>query len=362
MSKTITIQYRMTKKCNAECSYCINPFLSNERMSYADFIKSIDYLVNHYFKELRVKAGDFIDLEFVGGEVSLLPTDVMQKCSVYARRVMEGKGLNYSDGCQSNFIGSKEKLIALWDMFDGNISTSVDHFSQHRKFKGSAEEYRSRFEANKKDVTNGTPVRSVYVIDKGALSHLDKEFELALNEGYSVGFYPAYEANNPVEMVDQKDMANALVAMMDKWVLKSKIVVEPLAHILRSTCESKLGGRSQCHHACPFTVGCAKSSVCIEPNGDMYVCMDMAETKNFKIGNALNGEHDSSILRKLSKRGLLLESDCLSCPYMKLCHGGCLNHALISGTELSKSEYCAVWKALFENQIFYVINTVLKTF
>ena len=348
MSKTITIQFRMTKKCNAECSYCINPFLSAERMSLADFKKSIDYLISSYFKSIGARSGDNVDLEFVGGEVSLLPSDLIKSCSDYARDKFVRAGFSYSNGCQSNFVGSKEKLIALWDIFDGNMSTSVDNFSEHRKLKGSSEYYRCKFKENKKAVTNNEPIRSVFVIDAGGTTYAKQEFRVANKEGYSIGLYPAYEANNPVDLADKERMAEVLSEIMDEWVFQSDIIVEPLAHILRATCEWKVTPGCSKHHSCPFVIGCANTSVCIEPDGSMFVCMDMAETNKFQIGNAVVGEHDRKVIKKLSKRGLMLDGECMSCPYSKLCHGGCLNHALISGDEYSKSEFCQVWKSLFE--------------
>jgi len=324
-------------------------------MSEPEFKKSIDYLVDEYLPSIGIKSGDMVDLEYVGGEVSMLPTEEFKSCIDYARIRMNDAGYIFSDGAQSNFVGSEQKLIALWDKFDGNMTTSIDNFTEHRKLKGSADFYRQRFSENTEKVAKGKPIRSVYVVDTQALEHAVKEAELAMKRGYAVGLYPAYEANNPVSMGDAKEMGRVLVDVMNSWVFKGSAPIEPLAHILRMCATEKLQERG-CGDACPFAFGCAKRSVSVEPNGDLYVCMDMAETKKHKLGNAVEGEHDVRLIRKLGMRGIRLDGDCRECPYRNLCKGGCLNHALLDDDNYyGKSHFCEVWKALFERS-FEIIN------
>lgn len=347
--KTMTIQFRMTKKCNAECSYCINPFYENERMKLDEFKKSVDYLIDSYLPSIGIKKGDHVDLEYVGGEVSLLPTEEFKQCIDYAREQMRNAGYIFTDGAQSNFIGSEKRIDALWNKFEGNMSTSIDHFSNHRKVKGSADLYRQRFKENTQKITKGKPIRSVYVIDSEAIEHLMKEADLAMKKGYPVGLYPAYEASNPVDMADTKEMGRALCEVMDAWVLKGSAPIEPLAHILRMVVDETLN-QAGCGNACPFAFGCAKRSVAIDPDGDMYVCSDMAETGNHKLGNSVEGVHDVRLVKRLGLRGIRLEGECRSCEFRNMCKGGCLNHALLDEENMyGKSHFCEVWKALFKH-------------
>ncbi|ARN70101.1 SPASM domain-containing protein [Vibrio antiquarius] len=347
-SSTYTIQFRMTKKCNAQCSYCIAPHSSNSRMSEDDFKRSIDYLVNTYLPSIGSKSGDYVDLEYVGGEISLLPSQMFISCIDYARAVFERSGYNFKDGAQSNFVGNTEKLKELWDKFEGRMTTSVDHFTDQRRFKGTSENYRKRFEVNVVDVCKSIPTGSVYVLDLNGLQNAVKEAKKALSEGYAIGLYPAYEANNPVDIAPLDKMAKALIEIMDEWVLNYDTPIEPLGHILRMVLDedTKLCGTGD---SCPFAYGCSSKSICVEPNGDLYVCMDMAETKRHKLGNAVEGVADFKLVRKLSKRGIKSNSKCIDCKYRNYCKGGCMNHAMINGDEYSESYFCEVWFALFEH-------------
>ncbi len=347
-SNTYTIQYRMTKKCNAECSYCIAPYMSNARMDEDEFKKSIDFLISTYLPSIGSKQGDYVDLEYVGGEVSLLPETMFFNCIDYARSAFESAGYNYKDGAQSNFVGNGKRLESLWDKLEGRMTTSVDHFTDQRRFKGSSETYRKRFQLNVSNVCSSIPTGSVYVLDTNGMHNAIKEAKKALTEGYSIGLYPAYEANNPVEVAPLDEMAKTLIKVMDEWVLNYDTPIEPLGHILRMVLEddTKLCGTGD---SCPFAYGCASKSVCVEPNGDLYVCMDMAETKRHKLGNAVEGNADFKLVRKLSKRGIKTNDKCSQCKYRMYCKGGCMNHAMINGDEYSESYFCEVWYALFEH-------------
>lgn len=346
--KTFTIQFRMTKRCNAECTYCINPFDLKERMTFDEFKKSVDFIISDYLPNRDALEGDYVDLEYVGGEVSLLPTDEFEQCIDYAREAFHNAGYIYSDGAQSNFTGSPAKLERLWNKFDRNMTTSIDHYTDARRLKGSSELYQKKFRKNIGQICTKVPAGSVYVLDAAGTENGLKEAQKALREGYAIGLYPAYEANNPVAMAPLSNMAEMLKQVMDEWVLNYDTAIEPLGHILRMVLnkDQEICGTGD---ACPFAFGCAAKSLSVEPNGDLYVCMDMAETKNHKLGNAVDGVCDNDLIRRLAKRGIKLNGKCKTCKYRYMCKGGCMNHAMLTGNEYDPSYFCEVWYALFEH-------------
>ncbi|TOJ22795.1 hypothetical protein CGI42_28820, partial [Vibrio parahaemolyticus] len=52
------------------------------------------------------------------------------------------KGINVTDGVQSNLLASKRKLDEVYKLFDGRIGTSIDNFTKQRKLGTSSTRYR----------------------------------------------------------------------------------------------------------------------------------------------------------------------------------------------------------------------------
>lgn len=347
--QAFTVQYRMTSQCNAHCAYCLNAFNRGERMSEADFQHSIRFLIEQYLPTL-ISTSTPIELEYVGGEISVLPFDQFQRCVDYARGQFRAAGYRYQDGCQSNFVGNPLVLKKIWALFKGNVTTTVDSFSDQRQLFGSADRYRSRFSRNIAQVCSQSqthaPKGVVFVIDKKTIEFAQEEALIAMKKGYSIGLYPAYQAVNPVEMVDPETLGDVLIAIADKWILQSNTPIEPLAHLLRMvvTNDVQWAGKGD---SCPFCHQCATRSICVETNGDLYVCMDLSQTKHYRIGNALTNSFDLDVIRTLNQRPIRLSTNCRNCRFVQFCKGGCLNHALQNGMDINSPAYfCKTWKKL----------------
>jgi len=98
---------------------------------------------------------------------------------------------------------------------------------------------------------------------------------------------------------------------------------------------------------CPFQSNCTERSLDIEANGDIFICMDMADSSQYKLGNALRSEFNPDILKRLSKRKKAILEECGDCEFYMSCKGGCMSEAVHAYDSFTKkTPYCSLWKEI----------------
>ena len=140
-----------------------------------------------------------------------------------------------------------------------------------------------------------------------------------------------------------------MVELFDEWFLRMPVIAEPFFQL----CESRIwevSGVSRVQTtACAFQSDCTRKSVNIEPNGDLYVCLEMADAGMAPIGNGVKGEWYIEALGVYASRASNLPQSCKACPYVKSCHGGCMYESISQGQGVhGKSHHCSTWKAIFK--------------
>ncbi|MFS1429458.1 hypothetical protein LMH73_020570, partial [Vibrio splendidus] len=70
-NNVFAIQFRMLEKCNADCLYCDTQNKANKRLSFDEFRQCVQFIIESYLPERGAKAGDYIDIEYSGGEITM---------------------------------------------------------------------------------------------------------------------------------------------------------------------------------------------------------------------------------------------------------------------------------------------------
>ena len=168
-------------------------------------------------------------------------------------------------------------------------------------------------------------------------------------KGRTLTFRPIFKGGiKQVQLNSALDMQEAMVELFDHWFMKLPTIVEPFYQL----CEARLNevsglGRVE-STSCAFQSDCTTKSINIDPNGDLHVCLEMADSGLPPIGNGLLGKWDEQALSVYSSRSENLHKDCLSCPYLKSCQGGCMYEAIAQGQgSHGKSFHCSTWKSIF---------------
>lgn len=350
-AKPFTLHIRLTKACNAQCTYCSSWQENPEKFMNAKSVLQSLSFISEQWGNYGITPS-YITVEYVGGEILLVPPAELEKIVVSVRQFFSEKGIAVHDGAQSNLIGSIERVRRLNALFDGRIGTSIDNTTNQRQIAGSAEKYRTFFIQSEESLMssqNRDRVPAVFTMDKKSIAGVSHELNLAARKKRNLTVRPVFSGGSDIEEINKEDVTKAMLESLQQWFMKMPIILEPHFSLLKKrlkTHENRSFNESD--DLCPFQANCAFRSLSLEPNGDLYICQEMADAGAGKLGNALQGVWDHELFEMISSRPSNLPSECKSCPYLSVCQGGCMLQAIQSGRGyFGKSEYCETWKALF---------------
>lgn len=349
-----TLHVRLTKKCNADCSYC-SSFLGSfgARMKPDAFEAALSFIDDTFLEKLAIGGPlSHLSIEYVGGEILTLPKLELRDIVLHARERFSRRFGVVRDGVQSNLIGSEERVLELDTLFNGRIGTSVDRLGDQRTVKGDPDLYRrvrdrsvARIEKRRRRQPG-----AIYVVDRPGLGRVQHEVDQADANGHSLVLRPVFEGGKGADKAELSQMVDVLGDVFDRWAMRSKVAVEPFIHLLRSRLSVLRSGTVPAAIAsCPFQRNCAEVSLNLEPNGDLFVCLDMADSDQFRLGNALTREFDWALWEELRNRKSRRDPKCEACPFVLSCQGGCMSAAIHdTGSMYGRPDLCALWTRLFE--------------
>lgn len=348
MARHLTIHARLLKGCNADCSYCSSweedPAV---KISPEDFFRALSFVMDEIVPLMGCGGpSSTVSLQYIGGEILLYPTDDLRDLVFGARDILQEHFGTVIDGTQSNLVGSERRIVELDTLFGGRIGTSVDGRGVQRTVGGSPEAYRKVFERSREALARrrGRKPGAIFVVDRQGLSNLSHEMDQADERGHSLVLRPVFLGGRSVESATVPELVAAFGEAFDGWAMRSTVSVEPFMHLLnkRLFASSVVGG------VCPFQRDCAQVSIDIEPDGTLYTCLDMADSKQVPFGNALRREFDRETWEALVARRDNVDPRCAKCPYFDACQGGCMSEAIHhTGSIYGRSDLCAVWTDLF---------------
>lgn len=352
--KSFTFHVRVTKKCNADCSYC-SSFETNfsDLMSLENLEKSMKFISKFIDKYSLGGSKKAVTVQYVGGELLTLPVDYFRKFTNIIEDNLSNTFQEVIQSGQSNLIGSKDKIIELYHTLDGHIGSSLDISTAQRTVKKSSKKYDTIFLKSLdvvKKMTGHFP-SSIIVIDEKMKPFLFDNIKFAESKKMHLTLRPVFQGGMPVETLNKNSLTETYSEVFEHWFMKSNIAIEPLIGMVQKRLmKNKIYDEDFGYiSGCNFQHNCATSSLNLEPDGTLYVCLDMADGKHFPIGNAIKEEIYEETLTLLMSRTEKLNQDCLSCDYFSACQGGCMNEAIEQKNDVfGKTEYCSTWKTMFK--------------
>lgn len=350
---SFTFHIRVTKKCNADCSYCSSfETQSSNLMSLEDLEKSMIFISKTIKKYALGGTRKAVTIQYVGGELLTIPVDYFRKFTGIVEHYLSAHFEEVIQSGQSNLIGSKEKILELYYTLDGHIGSSLDISTAQRTIKKSSKKYDTIFLKNLdvvKKITGRFP-SSIIVIDEKMKPFLFDNIKFAEEKKMHLTLRPVFQGGMPVDIVNNNSLTEIYKNVFEYWFMKSNIAIEPLMGMVQKrlmkdkVLEEEFGYISGCN----FQHNCATSSLNLEPDGTLYVCLDMADGKHYPIGNAIEEKIYDETFELLMSRTEKLNQDCLSCDYFSACQGGCMNEAIEQTNDVfGKTEYCSTWKSIF---------------
>ncbi len=345
------LHIRLTKKCNADCSYCSSfESKASSLMVLDDAKKSLNFI-----KDLINKLGlggqrNSITVQYIGGEILTVPTNYLKEFTNIVKNELSPLFKDFRHGVQSNLISSSQKIDSLFEIFETNIGTSFDSHTEQRTVKKDHNKYNVIFLKNISHIKKkyGKNMSGVVVLDKKMGPHLFSEIVLRNSKKQHITIRPVFNGGSSVDELSIEEILFYFNQSFDNWIMKQNIIIEPFYSYLNKRIKNKKGLNFEDISGCPSQHNCAMVSLNLDPNGDLYICQDMADAKQYCIGNAINKTLNIELYEKIKNRTNNLNSDCLSCDYFKECQGGCMSEAIHHHNDMyGKTSYCIVWKSLF---------------
>lgn len=352
MNRPYTLHLRITHACNATCSYCSSWKKTNEPSMTPETLDKALSFVERLWEKLGL-APTFLNIEYVGGEILLIDPQALTDMVLQTRERFARRGIAVRDGAQSNLIASARRVDHLYELFSGRVGTSIDRFSGQRTLghsKDGAKRYRSFQIHVENDLSTQRHVTppAVLALDAKTLPFLMQELQLSAKEQRDMTLRPIFQGGSSIESVSPIEMGQELAKAFHWWIdAGMPMHVEPFSNLLRRRCDESAITDSG---YCAWQADCTEKSLSIEPNGDLYVCQELADMDQLRLGNALTGTFDDELFAKIQLRKDRLDAGCFTCPYFKSCQGGCLQQSLEGGSGLyGKTQWCEAWKLLFKS-------------
>ena len=361
-----------SSKCNIDCTYC---FYLEKQHLYPDQGKTAymsDETLSRYIQQqIEAQPTEQVVFAWQGGEPTLLGLSFFERAIELQR--LYGAGKKIVNTLQTNgllldeqwcqFFHKHQFLIGIsidgpQAIHDRYRRTRSDKPTHHLVEKAIALLKQHQVEFNTLTVVNHESVEHPEVIYDylKSLGSQHMQFiplvERKATEKTSDGLtllHPGRAESSQVTdwSVDGEKFGLFMSTIFHQWVRKD------MGTIWRQWFENTLaltaGQESQ---TCVFAPTCG-NAFALEANGDIYAC-DHYVYPEFKLGN-IHATAISTINQSIESHGCgqskqtSLSNDCLNCPYLSLCNGGCPKHrfGLSSAAKPEQNYLCRGYKTFY---------------
>lgn len=349
--KDFTLHVRLTRRCNADCDYCSSRSADDRRMTPEEYRQSLLF-IRDLMQNSTVGAGKgwSLTIQYVGGEVLTIPQADLYEIVESGREIMAPLFDTVIDGVQSNLVATPDKITFLNTLFGHRIGTSIDPYTGQRKLNGSSSRYQQTVKVSLDTLLrrrNFVPP-AIFVVDEKGLPFVEQVIRDAENAGQSLRLRPVFTGGSDVRHADIGALETSFGRAARQWLATGKTPVEPFREMAEARINSLAPLPNKYTHACPFSEDCAGHSFNLDANGDIYLCLDMADANQMRLGNALKGEFDISRFAEIYSRRSQLSPYCTNCKWVDACRGGCPSEGLSAEGHINgKTMLCKVWKAIY---------------
>ena len=346
-----------TLECNAACDYCFEEKASL-RLSLAQVPRLVEALLGLMEERGIVDANVY----WQGGEAMLMGPDWYERANEVMAAAAAARGLALRHHLQTNLIGYGRR----WDrvverMFGNALGTSMDFPNLHRRLHdGSTRGYDEAWARAVQETREaGIHLGVIAVVNAGSLEAGPEAFyDFFTRQAGVCDFqvntpFPGGPGRN-ARPLDTQALSRFLLGLMEIWMERGfdrGVRLGPFDALV----ETFAGRPAQL--PCIWQQNCADEFVSIDARGEAALCdCWVTSYPDHRFGNVFGPRSLGDLLRQsparrafLDRPERLMESeDCIVCPHLSLCHGGCpVRTFTAKGTLFSKDPYCDVYKAVF---------------
>lgn len=329
-----------TTDCNARCFYCFENGIKHIDMSKEVADATIQFVLNNFpSKELSIG--------WIGGE-PLLRFDIIE----YITKRLVDSGYILCSGVSTNGILLTEDMIKFLKQYNKQVAIQFSLDAAVGK-----EYYKIK--------------RYVDYHEEDAFRHVVDNIAMSLDYGLTTDIRINFAASNIEKaknafrtiknMVSGHDLSNAFIFLVPLDIPGSKEVISDFHGNMEHPClqaikfQKEMGfgvPRSQrvtpiratlnkvhgdiiasnalmptCY-VCGMTT---KYKFVVDSDGTLYKCHRLAGHMEYNCGNVMNGVNKETELYKSFRETKIRDAECLECPILPICQGGCFGRRLLCG-------------------------------
>lgn len=341
--------------CNLGCDYC---FYLGKSSLFPDKVHRMSEPVLKELVRQVMRAGSRqVSFGWQGGEPTLMGVDFYRRAVQYQRRY-GAAGQIVGNGLQTNGI----LIDAEWAQFLREakflVGLSLDgpqHVHDHyRKSKSGAPSWEKVAQARDVLLHAGVAVNALVVVTDYAAQFTREIYEYHKKQGLVyMQFIPCMErdAQNPAKTAPYSVTAEAygrfLCELFDLWSGDFRYG-QPTTYIrwFDSVFYNYVGLSAP---ECTLLPECGIYTV-IEHNGDVYAC-DFFVEPQWQLGNIMTDSLtellNSPLQNRFGAQKAALPQECVDCPWLAYCYGGCPRDRIGGAAGQGLNYYCAAYKQFF---------------
>lgn len=291
--------------CNLRCTYCYEKRekLGNHSDKMSKYRTELSSFISHHIEENNI---DHLSIEFYGGEPFVYFNDMVD-IAVDMNKVCKSKNINFTFSIMTNgTLIDNTKIEQLMNLGLWKIEVSLDGNSQTHKRMRPLSNGENSYELILKNLSDiKQPVRIVIRVnvDESTFGNEAELFEDIKN----------YNLDNKVEIY-----FTSIIGCENKCTFdNSAEFYKKLGDLYINAAKSELNLALEYYALGPCHIY-KKNSFGVNPNGDIYSCFSLEETKR---GNIINIEKIS--YNSIDERLDSIYGKCGKCEYLPICFGGC---------------------------------------
>lgn len=316
----------ITSKCNLKCDYCFNDqgsysFLPTQNMGEKTAMNAVSFLLNN--------CGEHATISFFGGEPTLRFSFIKKIVEFAKEKAKDKILLNFSIATNGTLI--TDEIAQFLRLNNFAIVYSIDGgnaiHDYHRKFPHGTGSFQLALQGAEKILATYNSQNKI--VFRGTYTHQNKEFNDAYTQLVDSGFKnisiePAVGKSSDLYAITMSDLPELSTKYRklakDYWktyLYHPDISFFHLTNLLKNLSDKQ-------KHDVPC--GAAIGYITIAPNGDIYPCHRIVDTK-YRLGNvndiSLNQPLISPLQNEFYNATVVNRPGCQNCWAKWLCGGSC---------------------------------------
>lgn len=348
--------------CNMRCRYCFyNDETDHREVASYGIMK--DEVAEALVRRVFEYADGQVTFAFQGGEPTLAGLDYYRSFTSYVKKYNTG-GVRVAYAMQTNGYSLSDELCALLREYDFLVGVSLDgngavHDSSRVDAAGEGT-FKRVNESVKKLRQYGIEYNILTVVTDAVAKNISQIYNYFRSRNYKylqfIKYINGLDCDGESFAPSQKRYANFLKTSFgyyyEDFVSGKYISVREFDNFVMLAA----GRPAEC---CGMNGMCSQNLV-IEADGGAYPC-DFYVLDEWRLGSILDSPiaklYATDTARAFLERSRTLDAKCRTCPYLRLCRGGCARYREpCTADGLGRFSYCESYTDFFEHSAKRIVE------